>query len=791
MDQEKAAELVALALDTLPGPSQVQQQAAIDAAVDAAAAHHPNFLRELTVAVLKAAAAKPPPHTAQRLLAWSAALLAALPLPAGKKAAAKLIEAQGGLLETIAGAADADGNPAARQAAAHRLQRMLRRAPALAAEFEEVAAAAAAAAPAAGAGVVGALLDASTGGGAGPAEPEAAAAARELGLKLLCDGVIAGKDRPAPAALACLAPLLARVTPAEWAAHATPALARALRRTPEAAMAATALALKHARALDLGDEAAAAGTGEVVALMLQQLRTKEAVRPAALEALAAIARRVGRPEALQALAAGVRGVLDGSAEGKIKAASERVALVHALTALAPPGASSALPPAAAAAAREVAGPAADDAAAFCASFIKDEPTEEVKVALTACLAAWLPACAAPPPAAGAALAALLADAKEPLRRAALRALGALSASSPATVRAFAADLAAPLAKLVKEGTAKAAARGDGLAALQVAAAAGGAAATSGLDAAGPRGADTPLLAASTLSKLPAAEAAPAGPLAASLLLDHTARLAAAGPAATAAAARLLALALLHHGKEVRSAATAAAAPVAVAAGADGQLAAALMDALRHWENDPEGAGVLSADGGAEDGRAEGTHSWRFAQALAALAPRGAPGAGEERQPVGQLGAGALAALLLAAHHPAITRGVQDKRRALKAVLRHAPALNEQVKQGPVVSEVVSTLFGPSGLASPAAGDRAAASHALGSCLAAAPYDAHEAILPLLQKLLDRADHDALTRHDVDVWRTPEGVLLSEVVPEGVYVGEVVASKNVRKARGRMRVSKND
>lgn len=107
---------------------------------------------------------------------------------------------------------------------------------------------------------------------------------------------------------------------------------------------------------------------------------------------------------------------------------------------------------------------------------------------------------------------------------------------------------------------------------------------------------------------------------------------------------------------------------------------------------------------------------------------------------------------------------------------------------PVVSAAVELLFGPDGLASPHAGDREAASQALGSCLAAAPVAAHEAMLPRLEALLDRSDHDALTRRDVEVWGTPEGVLSSEVVPEGVYVGEVVASKNVRKARGRMRVS---
>jgi hypothetical protein len=52
----------------------------------------------------------------------------------------------------------------------------------------------------------------------------------------------------------------------------------------------------------------------------------------------------------------------------------------------------------------------------------------------------------------------------------------------------------------------------------------------------------------------------------------------------------------------------------------------------------------------------------------------------------------------------------------------------------------------------------------------------------------RSEHDALTADDIAVYHTPAGVLSSEVVPEGVYVPQVVKSKNVRKARGRMRVS---
>jgi hypothetical protein len=52
----------------------------------------------------------------------------------------------------------------------------------------------------------------------------------------------------------------------------------------------------------------------------------------------------------------------------------------------------------------------------------------------------------------------------------------------------------------------------------------------------------------------------------------------------------------------------------------------------------------------------------------------------------------------------------------------------------------------------------------------------------------RSEHDTLTDDDIAVYNTPEGMLSSDVVPEGVYVPEVVVNKNVRKARGRMRVS---
>lgn len=262
--------------------------------------------------------------------------------------------------------------------------------------------------------------------------------------------------------------------------------------------------------------------------------------------------------------------------------------------------------------------------------------------------------------------------------------------------------------------------------------------------------------------------------------------------------------------------------------------------------------------------AVGTYAHRFQRALLALLP----------PPKLELDAAALSALLLAAHHPAIARGLRRPAGTWQAVVRELPHMgatlageaqtssksngdflgvspvkcagqvqtyavstrqgsqlatldnNQQQSrrhklqrlqtarryscQGPQgchislpdttpypslhplprpahAPSVVELLLGPGGLGSPVAGDCAAASLALGSCMASAPGPVFRGLLPGLAVLLDRGPHDGLTSQDFRVYETPEGLLSSEVVPKGVYVGEVVQSKNVRKARGRMRV----
>ena len=98
----------------------------------------------------------------------------------------------------------------------------------------------------------------------------------------------------------------------------------------------------------------------------------------------------------------------------------------------------------------------------------------------------------------------------------------------------------------------------------------------------------------------------------------------------------------------------------------------------------------------------------------------------------------------------------------------------------MVSEVVSHLAGPlSGGSSgnrPDAAISTAARGALGSLMSTCPVAAFPHVCQVLEGLLDRKQYDALSWLDLDVYRTPEGVLQIERAQAGQYKGEVVTSK---------------
>ncbi|KAL3812577.1 hypothetical protein ACJIZ3_013845 [Penstemon smallii] len=74
-------------------------------------------------------------------------------------------------------------------------------------------------------------------------------------------------------------------------------------------------------------------------------------------------------------------------------------------------------------------------------------------------------------------------------------------------------------------------------------------------------------------------------------------------------------------------------------------------------------------------------------------------------------------------------------------------------------------------------------NSLSTLMSVIPGDTYAQFEKHFINLPDRLAHDTLSEIDIQIFRTPEGMLSSE---QGVYVAEYVASKNVRQAKGRFR-----
>jgi hypothetical protein len=346
-----ALELVTLALETVPIYNSRHEQRAVNRVLRAALGHDA-FLKPLAAALIKQGSGKLPPQHAFTLLEWSCLVLEQLPPEGSKKATQKLLEVQANLLDTLYASSDMSSSSSrCRQhhwlAAQRTVLRLLRVRPTLQADYLE--AAAASGSP----GLVRAAL-----AGAMQQQQRQQQDSRQQAintlLPVLCDKVLAGREKPPASLLAAYGPLLGALELPQLTETLLPAASRAMRRTPEPAITALAAALQYVQ-LDLSSSAL-----ELVGLLVAQLRAKEAVRGAAGAALSAVARCVQDPAVGQQLVASVSGLLGGgSAEGKIKAAAERTALAAALTAL------SSLPP-------DSCRLAAVDAATFCSTYYKEE-----------------------------------------------------------------------------------------------------------------------------------------------------------------------------------------------------------------------------------------------------------------------------------------------------------------------------------------------------------------------------------------------------------------------------------
>ncbi|CAI5517990.1 unnamed protein product, partial [Closterium sp. Naga37s-1] len=119
---------------------------------------------------------------------------------------------------------------------------------------------------------------------------------------------------------------------------------------------------------------------------------------------------------------------------------------------------------------------------------------------------------------------------------------------------------------------------------------------------------------------------------------------------------------------------------------------------------------------------------------------------------------------------------------IRAWQRRVYEVSATLAAEPVV--VAKILTGPAGLASSRPAQSDAAISAIQSAMRLIPAEFFQPLDTELEAVGQRKEHDALTESEIKIFNTPEGMLSAE---DGVYVAAVVRDKNVRQARGKLKL----
>lgn len=146
-------------------------------------------------------------------------------------------------------------------------------------------------------------------------------------------------------------------------------------------------------------------------------------------------------------------------------------------------------------------------------------------------------------------------------------------------------------------------------------------------------------------------------------------------------------------------------------------------------------------------------------------------------------------LIFCSHHPCLV-GTAKKdavwKRLQKCLRAYGFDVIEQIMAD--VSHLCKGLLGPMGLMSTSHLEQEAAIYALSTLMTIAPAEVYAEFEKHLKSSPDRGAHDLLSENDIQIFRTPEGMLSTE---QGVYIAESVASNNLKQAKGRFKTYENN
>ncbi|WCJ36197.1 eIF-2-alpha kinase activator GCN1 [Euphorbia peplus] len=578
-------------------------------------------------------------------------------------------------------------------------------------------------------------------------------------LEIYVKAVLNTKEKPARALSESFRPLFMHLLHEDFQNIVVPSSVKMLKRNPEIVLESVGILLKLVK-LDMSKYA-----NELLSVVLPQARhADESRRLAVLDIVRTLSQKSSNPDALEAMFNAIKAVIGGS-EGRLQFPHQRIGMFNALQELsfAPEGKYLC------SLSRTICG--------LLVSCYRDEGNEDVKLAILSGIASWAArASDAIQPDLVSFFASGLKE-KEILRRGHLRCLHVICKNADNVLQIS--SLLGPLIQLVKTGFTKAMQRLDGLYALLIA----GKIASADIQAEEALAKEKiwtfisqnepSLLQISMVAKLSTEDCIACAELLEVLLVEHSRRVLEAF--SVKFLLQLIVFLLCHPSWDVRTKSHNAIRRIITSVP---QLSEALLTEFTYFLS-IVGERIFISKTSDTDNSLDNQVPYLPSVEVAVKALIVISSATSAASPI------LSTRILFCSHHPCLV-GTGKIDAVWKRVRKCLQKLGLDVIS--IISKDIAilckSLVGPMGLMSVNALEQEAAMNSLTTLMSITPGDTYMEFEKHLKSLEDRYAHDMLSKTDVQIFRTPEGMLSSEL---GVYVAESVAAKNTRQAKGRFRM----
>ncbi|XP_020981860.1 LOW QUALITY PROTEIN: protein ILITYHIA [Arachis duranensis] len=578
-------------------------------------------------------------------------------------------------------------------------------------------------------------------------------------LDIYVNAILTAKDKPSRSLIEAFHPLYLQMSHQDFQSTVIPSAVKMLKRNPEIVLESIGILLESV-SLDLSKYA-----DEILSVVLAQARhADEGRRGGALTIVRSLSQKTSNPDALETMFNAVKAVIKGS-EGRLALPYQRVGMVNAIQELsnAPDG--------------KYLINLARMICDFLLSYYKEDGNEEVKIAILSAIASW--AVRSTDIIEDNLISFLVSGfkEKETLRRGFLRSLHAISKNADAILKMS--PLLGPLVQLVKTGFTKAVQRLDGIYALLLV----GKIAAVDIKAEETLAkekiwslvsqSEPSVMPISMASKLSIEDSVACVDLLEVLLLEHLQR--ASSNFSVRLLLQLMIFFMCHPSWDIRRMTYYVAKRIITSAPHLSEDIFFEFSKYLSLVGEKIMASKMSDTDISLDPQIPFIPSVEIlVKALLTMSP-----AALKHSP------DSFVKIIFCSHHPCVVGSAKRDavwKRLFRCLQSHDFDVIDVLSTNAV--NLIQVLLGPMGLKSVNPLEQEAAISSLCTLMSIVPADAYTEFEKHLLNLPERFSHDTLSENDIQIFRTPEGMLSTE---QGVYVAESVASKNTRQAKGRFRM----